>query len=213
MESLLTQFSGHWLYLALLIFLVLCGVGNPFPEDVALITGGYFTYIGELRLLPTVVVCLLGVLVGDALLYFFGRHYGQKLLAHRWLLRLIPPERIARIRHNFQRKGAGAIFFARFLVGLRSPTFLLAGAMHVRVRTFALYDTLGAVVSVPLFVGLGLMFGSNIEALRQDVRRYEHWVMMAGGALVVVWLLWNWFRMRREEKISTEQPLATRKTQ
>lgn len=92
------------------------------------------------------------VLAGDLLLYYCGRRYGQQIITHKRLHRIIPPERVDRIRHNFQRRGHWAVFFARFLVGLRSPTFLVSGVMHVPFRQFLLLDGLGALISVPLAV-------------------------------------------------------------
>lgn len=200
MDAFLSLFSGAWLYLALFLFLILCGVGNPIPEDVALITGGYLTFTGVIHFWPTVGVCIAGVLAGDCLLYFFGRKYGQMIIQHPRLTRIIPPERVDRIRINFQKRGHLTILFARFLVGLRSPTFLLSGVMHIRFRTFIFYDSIGALVSVPLFVGLGRIFGNNIEALKHDLMRIEHWVTAGAIILLVLWLFWLWWKSRKEEK-------------
>lgn len=199
MDLLLTLVSGPAGYAVLLVLLLLCGVGNPLPEDAVLIAGGYLIYTGVLQLVPTVAVCYCGVVCGDAILYYIGRRYGQQIITHPRFHRIIPPDRVDRIRKNFQRWGHWTILFARFLVGLRAPTFLLSGVMHVRWRTFLLFDAIGALVSVPLFVGLGFLFGNNVDALRHDVSRVQHWLLAAGVVSIVGWLFWIWRKTRREE--------------
>lgn len=199
-DAILAQFHGSGLYFALFFFLIICGVGNPVPEDVVLISGGYLAFTHLTKFWPTAIVCYFGVLGGDLLLYFFGRRYGQQIITHKRLHRLIPPERVDRIRHNFQRWGHWTVLIARFLVGLRSPTFLLSGVMHVPLRRFLLLDGLGALLSVPLFVGLGHLFGNNIDALRRDLKQLSHWGMAIGVVAIVALLSWLWWKSRKEEK-------------
>lgn len=200
MDAFLAHFSGAMLYVVLFFSLVVCGVGNPIPEDIMLISGGYLAFAKLTLFWPTVAICYVGVLIGDSLLYFFGYKYGQHIITHRRLHRIIPPERVERIRHNFQRWGHWTVLFARFLVGLRSPTFLVSGVMHLPFRRFLLLDGIGALISVPLFVGLGFLFGNNIDVLRHDIKRFEHWSMAAGVVCVAAYLIYLWWRSRKEEK-------------
>jgi membrane protein DedA with SNARE-associated domain len=199
MELFFSFFAGAGLYVALFILLLLCGVGNPIPEDLVLITGGYFAYTEIVHLWPTILVCYVGVVLGDVMLYYIGRRYGQKIIGHRRLARILPAERLDRIRNNFRRLGHWAIPLARFLVGLRSPTFLVSGVMHIRFRTFLILDALGALITVPLFVGLGFLFGNNIDVIKHDVRRLGHWAMAAGILLVIGYILYLWRKIRHEE--------------
>ncbi len=205
MDAFLALFSGPGLYLALPLLLLLTGVGNPVPEDLVLITGGYLAYTHVIQFWPTVGVCVLGVLAGDSMLYFFGRRYGQKIITHPRLLRLLPVERVDRIRGNFQKWGHWSILLARFLVGFRSATFLVSGVMHVRFRTFLFFDVVGALLSVPLFVGLGYLFGNNIDALQRDVRQASHWLMAMGVVLIAAWVLWLWWRFRKENRVEEQE--------
>lgn len=202
METFLQIFSGSGYYWGLFAFLVVGGLCTPIPEDVALLTAGYLVYSGAIHWWPTLAVCYVGLLIGDALLYWIGAHFGQKIVAHRWFVRVIPPERLARIRHNFQRWGHLSIMFARFLFGLRSPTFIVSGVMHIRLRSFLFYDGIGGLLSIPLFIGLGMFFGSNLDALTHDVRRIEHWITL--GALTAISFgtgIW-WLRRRRTQRLA-----------
>ncbi len=198
MEAVLAYFNGPVIYLALLVFLVLCGLGNPVPEDLALITSGYMIHTGTINLLPALVVCYLGVLAGDTILYGFGCYYGQKVIAHPRFLRMIPLRRVELIRKKFHRWGHWTVLLARFLVGFRAPTFLLSGVMHIRFSKFILLDGIGALVSVPLFIGLGIMFGSNMDMLRHNLGQIQHWLIVLGVGVIGSGLLVLWWRSRGE---------------
>lgn len=200
MDTFFSLFSGSGLYIALLVLLLFTGVGNPIPEDLVLITGGYFAFTGTLQLWPALLICFVGVVLGDSLLYWLGRHYGQKIITHRRLVRLLPIDRVDRIRGNFQKWGHWSILLARFLVGLRSATFLVSGVMHVRFRTFLFFDLVGAAVSVPLFVGLGFIFGNNLQGLQRDVRHFGHWAMAAAIVVIIAWVCWLWWQLRKESR-------------
>lgn len=194
MIPFISQFAGPIIYILLFGLLVLCGMGNPLPEDTALIAGGYFAYEGIINMYVTIAVCYVGVLLGDIILYHLGRRYGQRIVTHPRLRRVMPIKRIDLIRRSFKKWGRFTVFFARFLPGLRTPTFLASGVMHLPFRSFLLYDGCGAVLSVPLFVGLGYLFGSNVDVLRRDIKRIEHWAMAVIVVAVALFFLWRWWR-------------------
>lgn len=201
MDVFLAQFTGPMLVAVYFLFLILCGFGNPIPEDLIMITGGYFIYSGLMDPVVVFVASYVGVVCGDMILYYFGYKYGQKLIEHRWLIKLAPPSRVAAIRKYFKRWGHWTIFFARFLPGLRSPTFLLSGVMHVRFRRFALFDGLGSMVSVPLFVGLGYFFGNHIDALKRDIHAIRSGLVVASIVAVILYMLYLWYKSAKSEEV------------
>lgn len=193
MDAILAQFTGPMLVAVYFLFLILCGFGNPVPEDLIMITGGYLIYTGLLDPVVAGITSYIGVITGDMLLYYFGYKYGQKIIEHRWLVKLAPPSRVAMIRKHFTRWGHWTIFFARFLPGLRAPTFLLSGVMHVRFRTFAVFDGLGTLVSVPLFVGLGYFFGNHMDTLKRDIHEIRSILVVAAIGIVIAYLIYLWY--------------------
>jgi membrane protein DedA with SNARE-associated domain len=190
-ETLLTHFQGSSLAIWLLfLILVGCGLGIPMPEDIILIAAGIAgASIGQ-PWLATTVLMYAGVMIGDSIIFLVGRHFGARLLTMPWLLRLFPLEKQERARERFQRHGRKGLFIARFLPGIRAPFFCSAGAMHVPYLRFLAYDGLAALVSVPVFTGLGhwlgLRFAENIEALKDAVADTHFWTLVATAVLVVV---------------------------
>lgn len=199
MTNFLFGLASPVAYLVIFGLLILCGVGNPLPEDTILIAGGYLAYAEVVNVYYIIAICYVGIIGGDVLLYSIGRKYGQRVIEHPKFLRLIPIARVDKIRRGFRRWGHWMIFFARFLVGFRSPTFLLSGVMKLPFKEFLVIDCLGAVISVPLFVGLGYLFGTHVEAIRHDVTRVKHWIVAAIILLIAIFFVWRWFRSRKED--------------
>lgn len=186
-------------YLIIFGLLILCGFGNPVPEDTILLAAGYLAHADVVNIYLILPLSYVGILCGDFLLYYFGRRYGQKLINHPKFLKLVPVRRIDKVRRGFQRWGHWMVFFARFLVGFRSPTFLLSGVMKMPFKEFAIIDCLGALISVPLFVGLGYLFGTHVEGLREDIGRIKSWIIAAVIILLALFFLWGWLKSRKED--------------
>jgi membrane-associated protein len=84
------------------------------------------------------------------------------------------------------RHGNRAIFYARFLVGLRALIYLTAGSLGFSPGKFVFYDLLGAAISVPIVVSLGYLFSGQIEEVFRYLGGFEHLIwIVALGSLVV----------------------------
>ena len=77
---------------------------------------------------------LVGIVVGDILLFFGGRIR----CARRFLLRRIPRSKISKARRLFKRHVVEALIVARFTPGMRAPTFFAAGLFNVSLTIFIL---------------------------------------------------------------------------
>ena len=148
-------------------------------------------------------VCILGVVCSDILLYISGRHLGERLLRHRWLAHLLPPQRRRRTEENFHRYGVSILVFGRLVPGIRAPLFLTAGSMHLPLPRFLLADGLGAVVGNSFFFFLGFWVGDSVRTLieRAEERIKPILIIVAIG-LIVAYLLWLFLR----HPVSTGDP-------
>src|SRR5437879_13902233 len=84
------------LLLAAFVSLVTTGIGlPPAPEEMVVVGWGVWTGsnpqfdVYRWLMLPMVIA---GAVVADVLLYSVGRHFGPRLLEHRWPVRLAPTE-------------------------------------------------------------------------------------------------------------------------
>jgi membrane protein DedA with SNARE-associated domain len=138
----LIEVSGY----PLIVALVMAESGGvPVPGETALIVGGVFASQGKLRIELVITAAAFGAIVGDNIGYYIGRRGG------RWLLQRPGPFRGQRLRvlemgePFFARHGPKAVFFGRFVLGLRTWASWLAGANHMRWRTFFMWNALGGI--------------------------------------------------------------------
>jgi membrane protein DedA with SNARE-associated domain len=123
---------------------------------------------GKLGIELVILLAASGAIVGDNIGYLIGRKGG------RWLLER--PGRFHRQRLDvlrtgepfFERHGPKAVYFGRFVLGLRVWASWLAGATRMHWRSFVVWNALGG-ISWALAIGLLAYFlgnsaGNAIEA-------------------------------------------------
>jgi membrane-associated protein len=146
-----------------LLFVLVMGEssGVPIPGETALITAAVLASRGKLQVEWVIAVAAAGAIVGDNIGYEIGRKGG------RWLLER--PGRFERQRHEvldtgepfFQRHGPKAVFFGRFVLGLRVWASWLAGATRMRWRSFFLWNALGGISWATAIGLLAYFLGSS----------------------------------------------------
>jgi membrane protein DedA with SNARE-associated domain len=204
--NLIGSTSGVFAYVVVFAILFVCGLGLPLPEDVSLILGGYLVHDGKARLDLMMLTGYLGILVGDSMIFFFGRRVGARVGQQPTGLfaRVVTPEKRARVEQLFRRHGEKIIMVARFLPGVRAVTYFTAGSVGMKYRRFALFDSIAAIGSAPLFVFLGYKFGGQLDSLISAIKRGQRNVLI--GLLLVgiaVFLIGRW-RTKREKRLNEE---------
>jgi membrane protein DedA with SNARE-associated domain len=167
-----------------LLFLLVMGEtsGVPIPGETALITAAVLASRGKLQIEWVIALAATAAIVGDNIGYLIGRKGG------RWLLER--PGRFHRQRLEvlrtgepfFKRHGPKAVYFGRFILGLRVWASWLAGATRMPWRSFVLWNALGG-ISWAIAIGLlayflGSSAGNAIEA-------FGIYGLIAGVAAVV----------------------------
>jgi membrane protein DedA with SNARE-associated domain len=130
-----------------LLFLIVMSEssGLPVPGETGLITAAVLASQGNLKIALVIPLAAAGAIVGDNIGYVIGRKGG------RWLLER--PGAFQRQRNEvlligepfFERHGPKAVFFGRFLLGLRVWASWLAGATRMHWRSFVVWNALGGI--------------------------------------------------------------------
>ncbi len=191
MEAQVALWIAGFSYPAVFLLLVLCGVGAPLSEELILITGGLVVARSGASLPIMVFTAYLGILAGDSALFRIGRSLGPRVFSHPRLAKMLTPTRVRFLQEQFARRGAMAVFLARFLPGLRAPAFLLAGATGLPYRRFLLADGAAAWAAALGVTWLGYRFGGEVLT---DVQGGLRWLLVVVvavgvGVLGVRWLL------------------------
>jgi membrane protein DedA with SNARE-associated domain len=182
---LVSSYINHFTYVGLFLILLLCGLGLPVPEDIALVTGGFLVHRGITQYPITLAVSFVGVILGDNSLFFLGRRFGTGILSYFAFVRPRTQPRIERLKSFMKRHGHMAIFYARFLAGVRALVYLTAGSVGVTPRRFFVYDAMGALISVPLAVSIGYIFGEQIDSAVRYVGGFDRLLLLALAACII----------------------------
>jgi len=155
-------FVSHWGYLGILVFVLLGNLGLPVPEETVLWVAGYLVWQRGFQLPLVLLVGIVSAVAGDSLGYWVGRRYGQPVVARYGLWAHLTPPRLETMRRFVLRYGPFAVFLARFVIGLRFLAGPLAGSLDLPWRSFLIANVLGALVYVPIMVGMGYAVGVGL---------------------------------------------------
>jgi membrane-associated protein len=192
-DSQIALWIAGFSYPAVFFLLVLCGVGAPLSEELVVLTGGLMVARSGASFPIMALAAYLGILAGDSALYRIGYALGPRVFSHPRLSRMLPPTRVLLLQEMFQKRGPLAVWLARFLPGLRAPSFLLAGAMRLPYRQFLLADGSAAWIPALGMTWLGMRFGPEILA---DVQGGLRWVLVGVLVVGVLVLVRRWWRQR-----------------
>jgi membrane protein DedA with SNARE-associated domain len=130
-----------------LLFLAVMGEssGVPIPGETALIASAVLASQGKLRIEWVIPLAALGAIVGDNIGYMIGRRGGRWLLERPGRFHRQRLEALSNGETFFERHGPKAVFLGRFVLGLRIWASWLAGATHMRWRSFFLWNALGGI--------------------------------------------------------------------
>lgn len=180
----LLNFYGPWPYAMIFGILIACGLGLPMPEDITLFAAGVMAYYGICELYPMIVICFLGVMIGDGFIFWLGYHYGRRLTRRGFFARILPESRLNEVKVRLDKNGEKLLFFARFMPGLRAPIFFSAGALHYSPLKWFLYDGAAALLSVPAIISLVYYGGDRLDEVVRLIQKVEHGIVV--GIIVVV---------------------------
>jgi SNARE associated Golgi protein len=130
-----------------------------------------------------------------------------RLLQIPFVKRVLTPEHLASISHNFEKYGVKILLFARLTPGIRAPIFVTAGITKLPWVKFLLADGIYAVPGVSLLFILGYWFGDTvagiIEAGESQVRSIVWLVLLIA---ITVYFIYRHLRKPVVEGSPKEMP-------
>lgn len=168
--ELLRQY-GLWLY-AILFVIVFAETGlvvTPWlPGDSLLFAVGTLAAIDTSGTLhaPTVAALLtVAAILGNSCNYAIGKAIGPPAFSGRY--RLLKVEYLRQTEAYFVKHGGKTVVISRFLPLLRTFAPFVAGIARMQYSRFQMYNVLGALSWVTIFLGGGYLFG-NIPIVRDN---------------------------------------------
>jgi membrane protein DedA with SNARE-associated domain len=174
-------------------------IGVPIPAEPTLLVAGSLVARGRLSLAAIVTAILLATFIADLSWFLVGRRFGTRALSFVFRGASQPEKRRVQVEQLFTQWGSAAFALAKFIPGIPMASPALAGALGIRVRVFLLYDLLAMSLWGGAFLGLGVLFHRDIAGIMRGLDRLGIWAL-AAGAVVVVAVVANSLRRRREPK-------------
>ncbi len=165
------------------------------PADTVVALGGLLSAMGTLDARIIFLVTWIGNVTSALVVYRIGYTHGQGFFQDGWGRRLLAPHQMDRMRAFYERWGLFAIFFTRFLPGLRAIVPVFAGVTHNGFVPVAVPLAVASAIWYGGLVWLGALAGRNLQLLSSLLGRLNGTLAVLAlilGGLIALW----WWRTR-----------------
>jgi membrane-associated protein len=184
---------GAWTYLILLV-IIFCETGlvvTPFlPGDSLLFAAGSFAALGALDPVWLFVLLSIAAIAGDTVNYWIGARIGPRAFSGEF--RFLKKEHLDRTHAFYEKYGGKTIIIARFVPIVRTFAPFVAGVGAMSYSKFIVYNVVGGIAWVALFVFGGYWFGTQ-----PFVQKNFSWVVLAIIIISVMPMVIEYLRARR----------------
>ena len=192
---------GTWTYLILLV-IIFCETGlvvAPFlPGDSLLFAAGSFAALGVLDPWWLFVLLSAAAIAGDTVNYWIGAYVGPKAFTGR--SRFFRKEHLDRTHAFFEKYGGKTIIIARFVPIVRSFAPFVAGIGAMNYTRFIIYNVVGGIAWVAIFVFggyLAVVYGGYLFGDPDFVKRHFSIIVLAIIIISVLPMVVEYLRARR----------------
>jgi membrane protein DedA with SNARE-associated domain len=169
----------------------------PAPADIAVVLGAFLAQRGQGPVYVLGVLCWLANVSSSAAMYFYARSHGRSFFDHHWVRRLMPPTAVQSLERAYARHGLWAIFFSRFLPGLRAAVTPFAGLLGVSPLRALVPAVTASAIWYAFLVAVGTTLGLNWERARGVVGDANRVLAAVSVLAVAAVLFWLWRHRRR----------------
>ena len=191
-DGLVAWIAAHPALAGLVVFAIAFSdavivLGAIVPALPLLIAVGVLIGLGELSGPYTVVCAALGAFAGDALSYWVGRRWGDRLRAV-WPFSS-HPRLLERGESLFRRNAFKAVLIARYVGAIRPFVPAVAGMAGMPVAAWLRYSLLACASWAALFLLPGWLLGQAYEAVAAVAGRLLVVLAMLAAALGLAWAI------------------------
>jgi len=159
--AIMVQSYGVWIYplLFLIIFAETGLVVMPFlPGDSLIFAAGALAAMGSMNILFLFLIVAAAAIIGDTVNYWIGNYLGSRVFREK--SKFFKKEYLTRTQAFYEKYGAKTIVLARFIPIIRTFAPFVAGIGRMNYSRFLLYNLLGGLAWVALFLFTGYFLGS-----------------------------------------------------
>lgn len=176
----------------------------PIPADTFVLIGGFLAAGGRANAWTVFLVTWLTNTLAALLVYRMGYRFGRPFFQTGMGRFVLNPSQLRRLDGFYKRWGLPAIFFARFLPGLRAMVPVFAGVTRQRFPVVAFPVLVASGIWYGGLVWLGATAGKNLHLVGGWFAGANRFLL--GLALLVVGgLIVIWYRTRNDGDSGEEE--------
>jgi len=158
------------IFIYILLFLIIFAetglVVTPFlPGDSLLFATGALAAQGSMHIGILFFILTAAALLGDTVNYWVGAYVGPRVFREN--VRFVKREHVERTQQFYEKYGGKTIVIGRFLPIIRTFAPFVAGIATMNYARFLLFNILGGIAWVGLFLFAGYFFG-NIPLVQEN---------------------------------------------
>jgi len=161
----LESFVHHYGVFAVFLIVTIEALGAPVPGETLLIFSAVLAGRGEMSLPGLLIFASAGAVLGDNIGYAIGRTLGRGTILRYGGKVGLTDARFATVESIFRRYGSATVLFARFFNILRQLNGIVAGILGMSWRRFLLFNALGGVLWVTVWVLAATYFTEHLAIL------------------------------------------------
>lgn len=190
-----SSYVGIFLVSAVVAYLL------PLPEIVALMLFGFAAKVTGLDFVLVLAFATVGIIVGDNIIYrlsFFGHRYigkfNKKMRQHR----------LIKYEHLVVDNIGKAIYFLRFITGVRFFGPVISGTLGVKWKDFFFFNMTANILHTFFFVSIGYFSQRSISITIAGVEIARNILMLS--SVFIIGILFGVFSKRKEKKPELREP-------
>lgn len=153
---------GQYGYGAIYLLLAIGIVGLPIPDEIMMVTIGYFSSLHILNYPLSMLFGFLGTVTGMTVSYWIGRRFGKPLLLRFGKYLFLTPKKLEKVETLFERNARWTIIFGYYIPGIRHLTCYVSGISGINFRKYFIISSIGAFIWCFIFVTIGYVVGGAL---------------------------------------------------
>ena len=152
-------------YALLFVWLLAEQGALPLPSVPLLLACGALSRSGQLNPVLVVLSGVAACLIADNVWFQLGRRRGGRILNFLCRIALEPDSCVRKTENAFAKYGVRSLLVSKFVPGLNAVAAPMAGSSGTTFGRFLWFDTLGALIWMSTYCGLGYVFSDQLETV------------------------------------------------
>ena len=201
MPDIFALLLEYYTYYPLVAFvgLLLAACNIPISEDLIIITGALLSHGRSSNMFHILIALYFGIIIGDFFVYWVGTRVRKGASKMKFFVEMVPKRYLERMHHYLDKYGIFTFIVCRFIpFGVRNILFFTSGFFNLRLRVFALYDIIAAMISINTLFFVAYNFGE--EAQRPiKIAGIVLFILVASGIISLIIRIIVLLRRRRNK--------------